>query len=99
MDALTEKEIEGILQRLETYVADLEHDVSAPTFYAFVLLAQEFAGMKNPGCTLAHIRRCLALAHRMRPIRDMLVSSGGRWTPLHDVGEVIQSEATLDLLT
>jgi hypothetical protein len=30
----------------------------------------------------------------MRPIRDMLVSSGGRWTPLHDVGEVIQSEAT-----
>jgi hypothetical protein len=94
MDALTEKEIEVILQRLETYVADLEHDVSAPTFYAFVLLAQEFAGMKKPGFTLAHIRRCLALAHRMRPIRDMLVSSGGRWTPLHDVGEVIQSEAT-----
>jgi hypothetical protein len=94
MDALTEKEIEVILQRLETYVADLEHDVSAHTFYAFVLLAQEFAGMKKPGFTLAHIRRCLALAHRMRPIRDMLVSSGGRWTPLHDVGEVIQSEAT-----
>ncbi len=94
MDALTEKEIEVILQRLETYVADLEHDVSAPTFYAFVLLAQEFAGTKKAPYTLAHIRRCLALAHRMRPIRDMLVSAGGRWTPLHDVGEVIQSEAT-----
>jgi hypothetical protein len=94
MDALTETEIEGILQRLETYVADLEHDVSAPTFYAFVLLAQEFAGMKKPGFTLARIRRCLALAHRMRPIRDMLVSSGGRWTPLHEVGELIHGEAT-----
>ena len=56
MDALTEKEIEVILQRLETYVADLEHDVSAPTFYAFVLLAQEFAGMKNPGFTLTSAR-------------------------------------------
>ena len=94
MEALTEKEIEGILQRLETSVADLEHDVSAPTFYAFVLVAQEFAGMKKARYALAHIRRCLALAHRMRPIRDMLVSAGGRWTPLHDVGEVIQSEAT-----
>ena len=94
MEALTEKEIEVILQRLETSVADLEHDVSAHTFYAFVLVAQEFAGMKKPGFTLAHIRRYLALAHRMRPIRDVLVSSGGRWTPLHDVGEVIQSEAT-----
>ena len=94
MEALTEKEIEVILQRLETYVADLEHDVSAHTFYAFVLVAQEFAGMKKARYALAHIRRCLALAHRMRPIRDMLVSSGGRWTPLHDVGEVIQSEAT-----
>ena len=94
MEALTEKEIEGILQRLETSVAGLEHDVSAHTFYAFVLVAQEFAGMKKARYALAHIRRCLALAHRMRPIRDMLVSSGGRWTPLHDVGEVIQSEAT-----
>src|SRR5712691_12190391 len=94
MDALTEHEIEVIVQRLETLVTDLEHDRSTPTFYAFILLAQEFAGLKKAGCTLVHIRRYLALAHRMRPIRDMLVSSGGRWTPLHDVGEVIQSEAT-----
>ena len=94
MDALTEHEIEVIVQRLETLVTDLEHDRSTPTFYAFIVLAQEFAGMKKAGFTLAHIRRYLALAHRLRPIRDRLVSSGGRWTPLHDVGEVIQSEAT-----
>ena len=94
MDALTEHEMEGIVQRLETLVTALEHDRSLPTFYAFVLVAQEFAVAKKARYTLAHIRRCLVLAHRMRPIRDILVSSGGRWTPLHDVGEVIQSEAT-----
>jgi hypothetical protein len=94
MDALTEHEMEMIVQRLESLVTALEHDLSTPTLYAFVLLAQECAGMKKVQYTLAHIRRCLALAHRMRPIRDRLVSSGGRWTPLHDVGEVIQSEAT-----
>ena len=94
MDALTEHEMEVIVQRLESLVTALEHDRSLPTFYAFVLVAQEFAGMKKARYTLAHIRRCLVLAHRMRPIRDRLVSSGGRWTPLHDVGEVIQSEAT-----
>jgi hypothetical protein len=79
---------------LETYVAALEHDLSTPTFYAFVLLAQECAGMKHARYALAHIRRCLALAHRMRAIRDVLVSSGGRWTPMHDVGEVLHAEAT-----
>ena len=89
MDALTEPEIEGIVQRLETFVTALEHDLSTPTFYAFVLLAQEFAVAKKVRYTLAHIRRCLTLAHRMRPIRDRLVSAGGRWTPLHEVGEVI----------
>jgi hypothetical protein len=94
MDALTEPEIEGIVQRLETFVTALEHDLSTPTFYAFVLLAQEFAVAKKVRYTLAHIRRCLTLAHRMRPIRDRLVSAGGRWTPLHEVGEVIQAEAT-----
>jgi len=94
MDALTEPEIAVIVQRLETLVTDLEHDRSVPTFYAFVLVAQEFAVAKKARYTLAHIRRCLTLAHRMRAIRDRLVASGGRWTPLHDVGEVIQSEAT-----
>ena len=94
MDALTEPEIERIVQRLETVVADLEHEPSAPTLYAFVLLAQEFAGAKKAQYTLAHIRRCLALAHRLRPLRDQLVSAGGRWTPLHDVGEVLHAEAT-----
>jgi regulator of protease activity HflC (stomatin/prohibitin superfamily) len=94
MDTLTEPEIEGIVQRLETFVTALEHDLSTPTFYAFVLLAQEFAVAKKVRYTLAHIRRCLTLAHRMRPIRDRLVSAGGRWIPLHEVGEVIQAEAT-----
>jgi hypothetical protein len=86
--------MEVIVQRLETVVTALEYDLSTPTFYAFVLLAQEFAGMKKARYTLAHIRRCLVLAHRMRSIRDRLVSAGGRWTPLHDVGEVLQAEAT-----
>ena len=94
MDTLTEHEMEVIVQRLETFVTDLEHDGSIPTLYAFVLLAQECAGMKHARYSLAHIRRCLALAHRMRTIRDRLVSSGGRWTPLHDVGEVLHAEAT-----
>ena len=94
MDALTEPDMEVIMQRLETLVTALEHDRSLPTFYAFVLVAQEFAGMKKARYTLAHIRRCLVLAHRMRPIRDVLVSSGGRWTPLQDMSEVLQAEAT-----
>jgi len=94
MDALTEHEMEGIVQRLETLVTALEHDRSLPTFYAFVLVAQAFAGMKTARYTLAHIRRCLVLAHRMRPIRDVLVSAAGRWTPLHDLSEVLQAEAT-----
>ena len=94
MDALTDYEMEMIVQRLETLVTDLEHDLSTPTFYLFVLLAQEFAVAKKTRYTLSHIRRCLALAHRMRTIRDVLVSAGGRWTPLHDVGEVLHAEAT-----
>ena len=47
MDALTALEMEGIVQRLETFVTALEHDRSTPTLYAFVLLAQEFAVAKN----------------------------------------------------
>src|SRR6266702_944653 len=94
MDALTDHEREMIIQRLETLVTDLEHDRSVPTLYLFVLVAQEFAVAKKAGYTLAHIRRCLALAHRMRALRDILVSAGGRWTPLHDVGEVLHAEAT-----
>ena len=94
MDTLTEHEMEVIVQRLETFVTDLEHDGSLPMLYAFVLLAQEYAGMKKARYALAHIRRCLALAHRMRTIRDRLVFAGGRWTPLHDVGEVLHAEAT-----
>jgi hypothetical protein len=94
MEALTEHEMEVIIQRLEAYVVALEHDRSSPTLYAFVLVAHEFAGAKKAQYTLAHIRRCLALAHRMRALRDRLVSAGGRWTPLHDVGEVIHAAAT-----
>jgi hypothetical protein len=94
MDALTEPEIEAIIQRLETLVTDLEHDVRVETFYLFVLLAQEFAVAKKTTYTLAHLRRCLMLAQRMLPIRDQLVSSGGRWTPLRDVVELLHGEAT-----
>ena len=95
MEALSAHEMEVILQRLEALVADLEQDLRTPTLYAFILLAHEFAGAKKAQYTLAHLRRCLALAQRLRPIRDRLGSSaGGRWTPLHDVGEVLHAEAT-----
>ena len=94
MEALTEHETEMIIQRLETLVVDLEHDLRTPTLYAFVLVAHEFASAKKAQYTLAQICRCLTLAHRLRAIRDVLVVAGGRWTPLHDVGEVLQAEAT-----
>jgi hypothetical protein len=73
MEALTEHEMEVIIQRLETLVTDLEHDLSTPTLYAFVLLAHSCARMKKAQYTLTHIRRCLVLAHRMRALRDRLV--------------------------
>ena len=94
MDALTAHEMAVILQRLEALVVDLEHDLRTPTLYEFVLVAHEFAGAKKAQYPLAQIRQCLALAQRLRPIRDRLVSAGGRWTPLHDVGEVLHAEAT-----
>ena len=78
MEALTEHETEMIIQRLETLVVDLEHDLRTPTLYAFVLVAHEFAGAKKAQYTLAQIRRCLTLAHRLRAIRDVLVAAGGR---------------------
>jgi len=94
MDVLTEYEIEVILQRLEACATELEHDVSARTFYTFVLLAEGFARTKHALSTLAHLRRCLALAHRMRAIRDAFVESSSSWHPLTTVLEVIHSEAT-----
>jgi hypothetical protein len=66
MDVLTDHEIELILQRLEACATELEHDASARTFYTFVLIAQAFAEAKHALSSLAHRRRCLALAHRMR---------------------------------
>jgi len=94
MDALTDKEIEVIVQRLEAWVADLEHDVSARTFYAFVILAQDFAGTKKALCTMEHIRRFVSLAQRMRAIRHVLLPDASHWTPLHDVLKLIHAEAT-----
>jgi hypothetical protein len=94
MDALTEHEMEVIVQRLETLVTDLEQELNTATFYLFVLVAQEFAIAKKTGYTLAHLRRCLTLAQRLLPIRDHLVESGGRWTPLREVVELLHGEAT-----
>jgi len=68
MDPLTDQEIEVILQRLEAVVTELEHDASARPFYTFVLIAQAFAETKHALSSLAHLRRCLALAHRMRAV-------------------------------
>jgi len=94
MEVLSEQEIEVIVKRLEALVADLEHDVSARTFYAFVLLAQEFAGTKKALCTMAHIRTCVSLAQRMRAIRHVLLPDASPWTPLTDVLQMIHTEAT-----
>ena len=95
MEALTDKEIELIVKRLEEWVADLEHDVSARTFYAFVILAQDFAGTKKALCTMEHIRRFVSLAQRrMRAIRNVLLPEASHWAPLHDVLKMIHSEAT-----
>jgi len=94
MDVLTADEIEGILQRLEALATELEHDASVRTFYTFVLTAQAFADTKHALAALPHLRRCLALAHRMLAIRDALVESGSSWHPLTTVLEVIHSDAT-----
>src|SRR5258706_85036 len=94
MDALTEPEMEAIIQRLETLVTALEHDLNLDTFYLFVLVVQEFASAKKTGYTLAHLRRCLTLAQRMLPLRDQPTDAGARWTPLRDILELLQGEAT-----
>lgn len=94
MEALTEKAIEVILKRLEALVADLEHDVSARPFYAFVILAQDFAGTKKARLTMEHIHTVVSLAHRMLAIRTVLLPEAGHWTPLTDVLKMIHAEAT-----
>lgn len=94
MEVLTEKEIALIVKRLEELVADLEQDVSARTFYTFVILAQDFAGTKKALCNMEHIRTLVSLAQRMRAIRNVLLPEASHWTPLYDVLQMIQSEAT-----
>ena len=94
MERLTEPEIEVILQRLETIAAELEHDPSAYPFYLWVLLAEAFAGMKPPLATLASIRRCVTLAHRLRVIRAMLLPDASPWNPLTALGDLLHAEAT-----
>jgi len=94
MDALTDHEIAMILQRLEAFATALEHDASARTLYTFVLTAQAFAETQHALSSLAHLRRCLALAHRMRAVRDALLDSTSSWNPLTNVLEVIHAEAT-----
>ena len=94
MDALTELEIAAVVTRLEALVADLEHDLQVRPLYTFVLLAQAFAGKQKAPLTLEHIRTCLALAHRLLPMRHVLLPHEGRWAPLTDVVEILQSEAT-----
>lgn len=93
MDALTAPEMEAIVQRLETLITDLEHDLRAEPFYRFVLLADEWARAKKTDYSLALLRRCLLLAQRMLPIRAQAVEASVRWAPLHKVSELIHGEA------
>lgn len=92
MDVLTAQESAAVLRRLEALVTALEHDRSPRLLYTVVLLAQEFAGKKKAPFTLAHIRRCLALAHRLLPIRQALLPYASRWAPLTDVLQSLAAE-------
>ena len=94
MEQLTAPESEVILQRLEAVVTELEHDPSVYTFYLFVLVAEAFAGTKPPLATLAHIRRCVTLAHRMRAIRAVFLPAGSPWNPLTALVDLLHAEAT-----
>ena len=94
MDALTAPEIAAVVTRFEALVADLEHDLQVRPLYTIVLLAQAFAGTKKTPVTPEHIRTFLALAHRLLPIRQLLLPHEGRWAPLTDVVEIIHSEVT-----
>jgi len=94
MNAVTDHEIEVILQRLEALAAELEHAPSAYTFYLWVLLAETFAGTRPAVATLAHIRRCVTLAHRMRAIRARLLPDASPWNPLTALLDLLHSEAT-----
>jgi hypothetical protein len=94
MHAVTDHEIEVILQRLEAVAAELEHTPSAYPFYLWVLLAEAFAGTKPALATLASIRRCVALAHRMRTIRAVLLPDASPWNPLTALIDLLHAEAT-----
>jgi len=94
MDALTAPETERILQRLEALVAELEHEPSAYPFYLFVLVAEAFAGLKPALATLADLRRCVGLAHRMRAIRAVLLPDASPWNPLTALIDLLHAEAT-----
>jgi len=94
MEQLTAPETEVILQRLEALVTELEHTPSAYTFYLWVLLAEAFAGTKPALATLAHIRRCVGLAHRMRAIRGHILEDAGTWNPLTALLDLLHAEAT-----
>ena len=94
MERLTAHETEVILQRLEALVTELEHEPSAYTFYLFVLLAEAFAGLKPALATLAHLRRCVTLAHRMRAIRAELLPDASPWNPLTALLDLLHAEAT-----
>jgi len=94
MNAVTDHEIEVILQRLEALAAELEHEPSAYTFYLWVLLAEAFAGTKPALATLADIRRCVTLAHRLRASRAALLPDASPWTPLTALVDLLHAEAT-----
>jgi len=94
MEKLTTPESEVLLQRLEALVTELEHDPSVYTLYLFVLVAEAFAGTKPPLATLAHIRRCVTLAHRMRAIRAVFLPAGSPWNPLTALVDLLHAEAT-----
>ena len=94
MDVLTAHESLTMLTRLEECVTALEDDRSPGRFYTVIILAQEFATKTKAPFSFAHLRRCLTLAQRLRPLREEIVRPTMRWTPFTDVVKGLVTDLT-----
>ncbi len=94
MDVLTAHESLTMLTRLEEGVTALEEDRSPGRFYTVIILAQEFATKTKAPFSFAHLRRCLTLAQRLRPLREEIVYPTMRWAPLTDVIKGLGTDLT-----
>jgi len=94
MDMLTAHESLTMLTCLEESVTALEEDRSPGRFYTVILLAQAFATKTKAPFSFEHLRRCLTLAQRLRPLREEIVCPTMRWAPLTDVVKGLGTDLT-----